>query len=85
MLDLKLIQIPANSTDGINGVMDTITRNSFQDIHNDFAVAPDIHKKAVKTCFVPGYSQPEQMTVNPFQLRDQNPDVEPAFGRLDLH
>ena len=54
----------------INSIINAVTGEGCQKIHNYFPVAPGIHEKRIKTNFMSGNSQPQQMAVNSFQFRD---------------
>ena len=85
LLALLVGEVAPHAADGVDGVVDPVAADLFQDVHDEFAVAPDQHEHRVEADLVGGHAEPEQMAVQPLQFADQRAQIEPAPGHFQLH
>ena len=85
LLALCVGQVTPHPADGVDGVVDPVAADLLQDVHDQFAIAPDQHEERFEADLVGGDSEPEEVAVQPLQLAVHHAQVEPPLGNLEIH
>ncbi len=64
-----LVYVALDAADQVGRVVDAVARHRLEEVHHGLAVAPRVHEERVETALVGAYPEPEQMAVDPLELR----------------
>ena len=81
MLDQNAIRSDPEkiAADRAHGVVDAVAGEFFQQIHDEFALIPDVHEHAVVADDVAGNTEPQEVRVQALKLSRDDTDVVAAF------
>ena len=72
------------AADRDHGVVHAVAGQLLQQIHDQLALVPDVHEHAVVADDVAGDAQPQEVGVQPLQLRGDDAEIGASLGDLDL-
>ncbi len=71
---LRVVDVELHAAQDVARVVDAVTRQPLQHVHDHFAVAPRIHEQGVEAALVGGDAEPQQVAVHPLEFGDEHPD-----------
>ncbi len=80
--DLGFLDVMADATNEIVGVVDAVATDFFDDVHAVFTVSPSVVKESVPANFVTGDTEPEDVAVDAVQFVHDAANVEAACWYL---